>query len=193
MLASLGLLSSCKKVCDNEDAPVFPLTQGEQQWGNAYVKNAVWRFQNARGYVRTYRVTRSETISEGGGGGKGSLCATYYNNFFLADLERTDSLGTLFRFQMSPANSAANASFKAYVQLNGNDFAPLPIDQVEDGRLTLAPATFGSRTYPAVLESTYTPNPPPVPRPTSARRIYLTKAEGVVRFEEFGGTVWNRL
>ena len=196
LLAFLGLTSGCKKVCDNEDAPTYSLSPGQQDWRNAYVKDAVWRFQNARGYVRTYRVARADVLSEGGGGGKSSLCASYFTNYFVGELERTDSvahpLEKFFRFQMSPANAAANKAFDAYAQVGGGYFS-LPIDRVEDGRLPLGPATVGNRTYPAVLESTYAPAPPLVPRPTAARRLYVTKAEGIIRFEEFGGTVWNRL
>jgi len=93
--------------------------------------------------VRTYRVSRAETLSEGVGSGKSSFCAKYFIKFFVADLVR--------------------------------------------------PATFGGRTYPAVLESTYYPIPPLVPRPTYAKRVFFTKAEGLLRVEEFGGTMWNQL
>jgi hypothetical protein len=196
LLASLGLLTNCKKVCDNEDAPTYALTRGQNEWGKSFVKNDVWRFRNANGYVRTYRVTRAETLSQGGGGGKSSLCSTYFDEYFLAEVERTDSTADAFGgkiiLQMSPANATNNKPFSARV-LMGIPVFELPIDQVEDGRLTLAPATFGGRTYPAVMGSTYNPVSPPVPRPTFAARLFLTKAEGVVRFEEFGGTVWNRL
>jgi len=57
----------------------------------------------------------------------------------------------------------------------------------------MRPATFGGRTYPAVLQGTYYSIAPPAPRPTYAARIFFTKAEGLVRVEEFGGTMWNRL
>ena len=196
LLASLGLLTNCKKVCDNEDAPTYALTQGESEWSKAFVKNDVWRFRNAKGYVRTYRVNRAETFSEGGGSGKGSLCSTYFVKYFVADPVRTDSaahpLETIFRIKMSPANATTNKPATTIAQMGGGDFF-LPIAEVEDGRLALGPATFGGRTYPAVLESTYSPTPPLVPRPTYAKRVFFTKAEGLVRVEEFGGTVWNRL
>ena len=55
------------------------------------------------------------------------------------------------------------------------------------------PATFGGRTYPAVLQGTYYSIAPPVPRPTYAKRVFFTKAKGLVRVEEFGGTMWNQL
>ena len=93
--------------------------------------------------MRTYRVSRAETLSEGGGSGKSSFCAKYFIKFFVADLVR--------------------------------------------------PATFGGRTYPAVLQGAYYSIAPPVPHPTYAKRVFFTKAEGLVRVEEFGGTVWNRL
>lgn len=196
LLASLGLLTNCKKVCDNEDAPTYFLTQGESEWSKAFVKNDVWRFRNANGYVRTYRVSRAETLSQGGGGGKSSFCATYFVKYFIADLVREDSaahpLEKNFRFQMGPANATTNKPVTANAFLWGSDFS-LPIDQVEDGRLALGPATFGGRTYPAVLQGIYHTVSPPAPRPTNAKRVFFTKAEGLVRVEEFGGTVWNRL
>ncbi len=196
LLAPLVLFTSCRKVCDNEDAPTHVLTPGQRDWSKAFVKNDVWRFRNASGYVRTYRVTRAEMLNEGGGGGKSSVCATHFVDYFVADLQRTDSaahpLETIFRFQMGPTNPSANKPFNASLQTGGGVFT-LPIDQVEDGRLVLAPATFGSRTYPAALESSFYPTRPLVPRPTQTGTIFLTKAEGLVRFEEFGGTVWNRL
>ena len=111
LLASLGLLTNCKKVCDNEDAPTYALTQGESEWSKAFVKNDVWRFRNAKGYVRTYRVSRVETLSEGVGSGKSSFCAKYFIKFFVANL--------------------------------------------------VCPATFGGRTYPAVLQGTYYSIAPP--------------------------------
>ena len=196
LLASSVLLTNCKKACDNENAPTFGLTQGQQEWSKPFAKNTVWRFRNATGYVRTYRITRAEVLNEGGGGGKSSLCATYFVNFFVATVERTDSvarpLENTFRFQMDPTNTSTNVPFRGFLQMGGDAFT-LPIDQVEDGRLTLAPATFGGRTYPAALESYFYPTPPLVPRPTQTGYVCLTKAEGLVRFEELGGTVWNRL
>lgn len=196
MLASLSLFTNCRKVCDNKDAPTHELTQGQRDWGKPFVKNDVWRFSNASGYVRTYRVTRAEMLNEGGGGGKTSFCSTYFYNYFVADLERTDSVArpfdVPFRFQLLPANPSANKPFTASAFLGIANFS-LPIDQVEDGQLTLAPATFGTRTYPAVLESAFSPIPSLGARPTFVRRVFFTKTEGLIRFEEFGGTVWNRL
>ena len=121
----MGLLTNCKKVCDNEDAPTYAPTQGESEWSKAFVKNDVWRFRNANGYVRTYRVSRVETLSEGGGSVKSSFCAKYFVKYCVADLVR--------------------------------------------------PATFGGRTYPAVLESNYYSIAPPVPRPTYAKRVFSPK------------------
>ncbi len=195
LLATLGMLTNCKEICDNEDAPTYALTEGQSEWSKAFTKNDVWRFRNGNGYVRTYRITETKTYSEGGGG-KNSFCATNFTEYFNATLERTDSTANSidkeFRFLISPANLTSNKPFHAKVFMGISDFT-LPIDQVEDGRLTLAPATFGSRTYPAVLESTYTPIPPLVVLPTYVARIFFTKADGIVRFEDFGGTVWDRL
>ena len=89
--------------------------------------------------MRTYRVSRAETLFEGGGSGKSSVCAKYFVKYFVADLVR--------------------------------------------------PATFGGRTYPAMPQGAYYSTAPPAPRPTYAKRVFFTKAEGLVRVKEFGGTM----
>ncbi|WP_156176447.1 hypothetical protein [Hymenobacter terrenus] len=196
LVVPLGLLTTCKKLCDTTDAPVYTLTPGQQAWTKPFGKDNVWRFGNANGYVRPYRITRAQTVSEGAGGGKSTPCFTYFNESFIAELERTDSVGYVLertvRFQLTPANAADNAPLDAVAFLGSSRFW-LPIARAEEGQLPLLPATFTDRTYPAVLQSAYAPLPPQVPRPTSVKRVFFTKADGLIRFEEFGGTVWNRL
>ena len=63
----------------------------------------------------------------------------------------------------------------------------LPINEVEAGHTVLPQATFGGRTYPAVLESTSQQFAPRV------LHLFLTKAEGVVAFDDQYGTLWTRL
>ena len=56
----------------------------------------------------------------------------------------------------------------------------------EAPQLTLAPATFGRRTYPAVLACSSRKLAP------LGLHLYLTKAEGVVAFDDEYGTLWTR-
>ena len=196
LLASVGLLTNCKKVCDYEDAPILDLTQSESEWTKAFTKDDVWRFRNANGYVRTYRVSRAEILPEGKGSSKNTFCNTYFIKSFVAELVRTDSAAhpreKTFSFYIVPAKAPSSQLTTAIIVLGDSRFY-LYIDQVEDGRLALGPATFGGRTYPAVLQGIYHTVPPPAPRPMNAKHVFFTKAEGLVRVEDFGGTVWDRL
>ena len=43
--------------------------------------------------MRTYRVSRAETLSEGGGSGKSSFCVIYLVKYFVFDLVRPATFG----------------------------------------------------------------------------------------------------
>jgi hypothetical protein len=191
---ALSLLSSCREICDTDNLPQYPLTTGQHAWVAPFADEAVWRFRNANGYERTYRITETKTESEGGG--KSSFCSRYYTQYAYAKLVRTDStssgLETIYLLQLTAANETTAKGFSGYIQWGSANFR-LPIDEVEDGRRVLPAATFAGRTYPQVLESTYAPLLPEKPRPMMPARIYLTKTEGVIRVEEYGGTVWDRV
>ena len=185
----LGLNTSCKKVC-GENLPQYTLSTGQRAWATPFAATTAWRFRNAAGYERTYRVSKSESQTMGSGGAsKLSVCPSYYQEYFFADFERTDSTLTgytkgIYHLQLA-ANNVGNTNGHL-MQWNHADFL-LAIDEVEVGQKVLAPATFGGRTYPAVLESTSQKFAPLV------LHLYLTKAEGVVAFDDQYGTLWTRI
>lgn len=189
LVSSMALTSSCKKVC-GDNLPQYSLSAGQRAWGGPFVANAEWRFRNAAGYERAYRITSAETRSIGSGGtSKISVCPTYYQEYTFSDFARTDSALTgyakgIYHLQLA-ATVVANDSHHL-LQWSYGDFS-LPIDEAEAGQVALAPATFGGRTYPAVLACTSRKLAPLV------LHLYLTKAEGVVAFDDEYGTLWGRL
>ena len=181
----MALASSCKKVC-GENLPQYSLSAGQRAWTDLFAATTVWRFRNAAGYERTYRVTKAETQNVGGGStAKFSVCSTYYEEYSLADLERTDSTLTSFAKGIYHLQVAANIG-RNFLQWNHTSFL-LPINEVEAGQKTLSPATFGGRTYPSVMECTSQPFTPQV------LHLFLTKADGVVAFDDPYGTLWTRI
>lgn len=194
VISLLALNTGCKKIC-GDAIPQYTLSAGQRAWSDSFATNAVWRFRNAAtGYERVYRVTRLETQNIGSGGAtKTSVCPTYYVEYITADLERTDSIETskrFYRLSLYANDSPSGTGFRASLDWAPSASFDLPIDEVEDGRRQLPPATFSGRTYPAVLECTYNTA---APNPATITRLYLTKTEGVVRLEERGGSIWNRL
>lgn len=183
-------LSGCKKVCDTDDLPRYPLTAGLRAWAAPYPKDAVLRFRNAStGYVRSYRVSSAENKTDGVSSGA-NVCPSYYREYTAHVLERTDSTGgrenKLLRFDMTTANATrARASFTI-----GSTNVELLIQEVEDGQQATYPATFGTRTYTAVLGGT---SSLAFQGASVVTTLYVTKAEGLVRFVERGGTTWDRL
>ncbi|SHL95934.1 hypothetical protein [Hymenobacter psychrotolerans] len=191
LCVGLALVSSgCKKVCDTDDIPQYSLTPGLRAWTAPYPKDAVLRFRNATtGYVRSYRVTEAENKMDGVGAGV-NPCPTYNQEFTSHILQRTDSTGNSENKSMQLYTVVAGNTTRVQSRFNiGNTSVSLPLKEVEDGTQSLSPATFAGRTYPAVLGGTTS-------LAGSGSRVvvtlYMTKAEGLIRFEERGGTVWDR-
>ena len=193
LLSSLALFAGCSKVCETDDLPNFSLTAGEKSWLTAYPQNAVLRFRNANGYERTYKVIEARVFTEDRGNvGKGAVCPSYQREFASVVLERTDTTGTnYFKRQQTFTQGATSDQevYSGYIQWGVSTFYA-PIKEVEAGQQTLASQTFAGRTYQSVLELS---SGQPSASANSVQRIFLTKADGVIRFEERGGTVWNRL
>ena len=190
LVGAFGLLSGCKKVCNSDDVPHYPLTAGLRAWSAPYPKDAVLRFRNAStGYVRSYRVAIAKAETRDIRYGV-DPCPVHTQEYTSHTLERTDSTGgrdnKMLRFEVfATTTSRLKATF-----LIGSTDCELPLLEVEDGSRVLAPATFAGRTYPAVLgvRSSFAFSGPGV-----TLTMYLTKADGLIRFEERGGTVWDRL
>lgn len=183
--------SSCKKGCDTEDLPQYSLTPGLRAWAAPYPKDAVLRFRNARtGYVRSYRVTTAENVTADPVSGGGiDVCPQYYREYSAHLLQRTDSTGNVenkeifFRLIMD-----RSTRLQTTFVIGSTSLEP-PLQAIEDGTVTLSPATFAGRTYPAVWGGTI---PNTIMRPGVVTTLFLTKADGLIRFEERGGTVWDR-
>ncbi|WBO86804.1 hypothetical protein [Hymenobacter yonginensis] len=186
----LLLCPACDKVCDTDNLPQYPLTPGLRAWVDPYAKGAVLRFRNAgTGYVRSYRVTEAEGKMDGAGSGV-DPCPAYYREYATRTLERTDSTGKgaehLIRFYLAAQNSSRT---EARLSMGFSSVEP-PLQQIENGTQALAPATFAGRTYPAVwCNGPFSPG-------SGSRAVVLmclTKADGLIRFEERNGTAWDRL
>jgi hypothetical protein len=191
LVSTFVLLSSCKKACDADDLPYYPLAANLRDWSAPYPKDAVLRFRNATtGYVRSYRVVTAESKSRDVHSGV-NLCPEYTQDYTSHMLERTDSTNgrenQMLRFEVFAATNVTR--FSSSMTVGSTPFS-LPLEEIEAGTLALPAATFAGRTYPAVFgyRSSLASSAPNV-----ALIMYLTKANGLIRFEERGGTVWDRL
>lgn len=191
---NLLLLSSCKQVCE-QNLPAYRLGAAQLSWGAPYVADSVWRFRNAAGYERRYRITSVSTDLVGKGSSKSSLCNTYNIQQFTASLGRTDSTQPanfktgkcqLFMEAVLPGSSANSSGNSNSFTWNGYGFY-LPVDEVAAGQYPLTTATFGRRTYPNVITSVNGYAVPP-----RTLRVYFTLANGVVAFDDQYGTRWAR-
>ena len=154
--------------------------------------DAVWRFRNAAGYERRYRLASVGTELPAKGSSKSSLCNTYYQEQFTASLERTDST------QAANIKSGRCQLFMEGIvpgsNDNGNTFLwnsysfYVPADEVAAGSYPFTTATFGSRTYANVITSDAATTSSPPRR----LRVYLTVADGVVAFDDLYGNLWVR-
>ncbi|WP_345233347.1 hypothetical protein [Hymenobacter saemangeumensis] len=196
--------SGCKEVCDDDGLPQYRLTAGQQAWVNPYVKGAVWRFRNAAGYERSYLIKEVEDKMDAKGTSKGTLCPTFYVQAINIQLERTDSVQAKRHF-LSLAPGATNSEVKVLASLVWADMEfELPIGNVEDGvppRSTgngntsqlHSQLVVGGRSYQNVLESSMIPFYTDSKPSSTVIRTFVTKNEGLVRFDTRAGTVWSRI
>ena len=195
LLASSNLvLSGCKQVCE-QNLPTYQLSAAQRSWAAPFVPDTVWRFRNAAGYERRYRILNVSTELPAKGSSKSSLCNTYYQEQYTANLERIDSTQTanftpgkcqLFMEAVLPGNTSSTNNSNSF-QWNGYSFY-LPVDEVAAGQYPLTTAKFGSRTYANVITSNAATNS----MPPSRLRLYFTVANGVVAFDDLYGNLWVR-
>lgn len=187
LLLSGGLLMSggCKKVCD-QNVPQYTLTSTQLAWSTPFTVGTIWQFHNPAGKVRTYQVTTSEKTNIGTGGGKISVCAAYYEEYIFSNSVRSDSTkdGLLYRLQLVAPSSGGGSS--NFLQWGDASYALSPDGPVA-GQLPWHPATLGGHYYPEVMEGQNTMYNPLV------LHLFLTKAEGVVAFDDRHGVRWTRL
>src|SRR6476469_4550756 len=203
-LMALSLLSSCDEICDKDNQPQYRFTTGQREWANPYTQGTVWRFRNASGEEQTYLVKTFTDEMIGAGGGKSSFCPNYYHQDVNVQLERTDSTSThKFEFGLFTASGSQTAGFGAGLTWRSNIFL-LPIAEIEEGQTIfnsnsyvasqlLPQLTVGGRTYNNVLTCTISAYYANNTQPVSVRQVWLTKADGLVRFKTVAGTVWDRI
>jgi hypothetical protein len=192
--------------CADKDTPEFRLTAEQRTWGDAYREGDTWRFRNAAGYERRYKVTNFKDKMQAHV--PKSLSVTHRYQLVEATIERQDSTtykGSPFQNKYSmlfelQAEVVRGTPYDSKVQqLTWTTSVALPIDAINtqpippagalpSGVQFLPQLTIAGRTYENVLEFTTTHNN----LAWQAKKIYYTKAEGVIRFEENGGEVWDR-
>lgn len=188
---ALPLFTSCQTVCEDEDSlPQYTLSAGQRAWTDSFAPGTIWRFRNAAGYERTYRIDTRNTDMVGSGGGKSSFCSSYYMEEVGIRFARTDSVAqSQHMFYLTAKSASPISASEASISWGAQSFVP-PIDQAETTGAGLATYTFNGRTYTQVLEV----NGKFVAQiPTMATRLYLTKTDGIIRFEDKNGTVWDRI
>ncbi|KAA9338164.1 hypothetical protein F0P96_04770 [Hymenobacter busanensis] len=192
---------------DDEELPHYTLSAQEQAWVTPYRLGEEWRFRNAAGYERRYQV-RGLTDRTWPGHPAGSSMMQYYQQEVGARVERVDSaydqradqykfaatmvVGAAIKFEAQPLPLMARfewgSTALALPVAEVNSMRPLPA-----GVRLLPAATFGSQTYQNVLE--YTNLQPRADQPLApwvTTRLYYSREQGVVRFVEADGTVWDR-
>ena len=180
----VGLTTGCKQVC-GENVPSYGLTAAQLAWGQPFAVGAVWRFANAAGTARTYRITTSTVQSIGTGGAKLSVCPAYHEEYLFADGARTDSAQDkkIYHLQLAAPTGGNEHDI---LQWGDGDYSPTPNGPVQ-GQIPWHPATLGGRSYPEVMECTNTMFSPLV------LHLFLTKADGIVAFDDRHGVRWTRL
>ncbi|TYZ10599.1 hypothetical protein FY528_09050 [Hymenobacter lutimineralis] len=166
------------------------MTDGQRAWSVPYSKDAVLRFRNAStGYVRSYRVTTAENKMDGVSS-RYQVCPQYYREYSWHLLERSDSTGNSENKELKFWVSTAGPTRVQATFAIGSTTVEVPLQEIEDETQILSPATFAGHTYPAVWGGTSSTL-------SSGSQVvvmlYLTKADGLIRFEERGGMVWERL
>ncbi|RAK65088.1 hypothetical protein DLM85_16215 [Hymenobacter edaphi] len=187
---------------ESQELPVYQVSQAEQVWATPYRLGEEWRFRNAAGYERRYQV-KGLADQQLPGIALGSQRVQYYRQGLSARLERVDS-GYVARPDQD--KYLATFSMKAAVPKTtelltveltwGPSRLQLPATAQPaalpaDVRL-LPTATLGTRQYQNVWEYTSLLTSAARVPAGAVRQVYYTKENGVVRFVEANGTVWDR-
>lgn len=189
---------------DGQELPEYRLSPADQAWAAPYRLGEEWRFRNAAGYERRYQV-KGLAEQELPGLAAGSRRVSYRQQGLGARLERIDSgyvarptaARYLASFSLQAAVPAAAQPLQAQLRWGPTELLlpaaavdahqPLPAD------VRLLPAsTLGTRTYQNVLEYTSLLTSAARVPAGQLRQVYYTKENGVVRFVEADGTVWDR-
>ncbi|RTQ46569.1 hypothetical protein EJV47_21715 [Hymenobacter gummosus] len=203
---TLTLLPSCLfPEPEVQQLPQYELSLADQAWAVPYRLGEEWRFHNAEGYERRYQV-KGLAEQQLPGMVPGTQRVGYYQQGLGARLERVDSA-----YVERPAQNHYQATFSLTAAVPTEPTKPLAaqlnwgpvqlsipagaINQQQalpvDVRL-LPTITLGNRQYQNVLEYTSLQTSAARVPAWQVQRLYYTKANGVVRFVEAGGTVWDR-
>lgn len=206
VLAAVLLLPGCGTGLfpepDTQELPQYRISQSEQAWATPYRLGEEWRFRNAAGYERRYQV-KGLADQQLPGLALESQRVTYYRQGLSARLERIDSgyvaraaqAQFLVTFSIKAAVPRAAEGLTAELTW-GPAHLRLPTDaQPQDLPVDahlLPTATLGQREYQNVWEYTSLLTSAARTAPGQPLRLYYTKDNGVVRFIEADGTVWDR-
>jgi hypothetical protein len=184
------------------------LSAEQRAWAAIYQDGNTWRFKSeANGYEQTYRIHNLENKKQGHSGGKFDVTAEYFGEELYAEVERTDSAYSRPRVNfhyrdlyVQAQTTQSNPNGQGRFSLNwAGTVVPLAVDDFEKGSIVFAnwqlvpQATYQGRTYQNVFVYTAPRLPLQLQGPNHAAQIYYTKQDGVIRFVEFSGQVWNRL
>jgi hypothetical protein len=188
-----------------QELPQYQLSAAEQAWAAPYRLGEEWRFRNAAGYERRYQV-KGLADQQLPGMVPGTQRVGYYQQGLGARLERVDSAYVerpeQGRYQATFSLTAAVPTMPTKplaAQLSwGAVQLSLPAAALEqqqalpvDVRL-LPTITLGNQPYQNVLEYTSLQTSAARVPAWQVQRVYYTKENGVVRFVEANGTVWDR-
>ncbi|GAB2969008.1 hypothetical protein GCM10027048_44690 [Hymenobacter coalescens] len=191
---------------EQPELPQYQLNAAEQAWAAPYRLGEEWRFRNANGYERRYQV-KGLSDQQLPGLTPGTQRVGYFQQGLGARLERVDSAYVARpeqqRYQATFTMTAGVAAKTAAVPMSAElAWGParllLPVAQVNaqqplpvDVRL-LPSITLGTRAYQNILEYTSLQTSAAHLPAWQVQRVYYSKENGVVRFVEAGGTVWDR-
>ncbi|RTQ46572.1 hypothetical protein EJV47_21730 [Hymenobacter gummosus] len=207
LLAAVPALALGLGACADKDAPRYKLSAGERAWAEAFQQGHIWTFRNTTtGYERRYRVKEVKDKMESNV--TKSLSITSYQQVVKVKVIREDS--TSFRatgtaddvnmrgYQLLLALEAQSSQDPARLLINWTTGFSVPVGELEQGATApLLPSFTAANgiTYQNVVQLQYTYPTGPFYGPAPAwilRRLYYTKADGIIQFEETGGHVWAR-
>ncbi|TLM90105.1 hypothetical protein [Hymenobacter jeollabukensis] len=205
-LAAVLLLPGCGSGLfpepESSEIPEYQISQAEQAWATPYRLGEEWRFRDAAGYERRYQV-KGLADQQLSGMAAGSQRVAYYRQGLSARLERVDSgyVALDRRGQYLASFSLKAAVPKAAEPLTAElTWGPAQLrlpaaaaaqELPADVRL-LPTASLGSRVYQNIWEYTSLLTSASRPAAGQLRQLYYSKENGVVRFVEADGTVWDR-
>ena len=205
-LAAVLLLPGCGTGLfpepEDQELPAYGFEAAEQAWATPYRLGEEWRFRNAQGYERRYQV-KGLADQQLSGLAPGTQRVAYYRQGLSARLERVDS-GYVERplrerylatFSLKAAVPKAAEPLLAELTWGPSQLrlpTTAPAQELPADVRLLPTASLGPREYHNVWEYTSLLTSASRPVAGQLRQVYYSKENGVVRFIEADGTVWDR-